>query len=185
MIKLKHLLNEGNKKEETVYENEWISIKKIKLVKNEGGYFYLHEERCQGKIVGVLLYRRKGRDAWEYGVRKEVTPAWGKEKNLSALTGGCEKGMSPEETAVKEIKEESGYEVKEKDLKSLGTCRGTKSTDTIYYLYAVDVGDKEPAEKTGDGSKFDNEGTIEWMYYDKNKFQCPILTTMVMRLGFN
>jgi 8-oxo-dGTP pyrophosphatase MutT (NUDIX family) len=184
MIKLKSLLTESKEKLQTVYKNRWISIKKIKLVEDESGYFYLHEERCNGKIIAVLLYRRTGKDAWEYGVRKEVTPAWGSEKNLSALTGGCEKGMSVKDTAIKEIEEESGYIVKKDDLESLGTCRGTKSTDTIYHLFAVDVTDKKPGEKKGDGSKFDNEGTIEWMYYNKDKFQCPILTTMVMRLGF-
>ena len=184
MIKLKSLIHES-KKEETVYKNKWISIKKVKLVKDEDGYFFLHEDRCGGKIVAVLLYRRTGKDAWEYGVRNEVTPAWGSEKNLSALTGGVEKNMSPEETAVKEVKEESGFVIKKDELKSLGTCRGTKSTDTTYHLFAVDIGDKDPGEKKGDGTKFDDEGTIEWMYYDKNKFQCPILTTMVMRLGYN
>ena len=37
------------------------------------------------------------------------------------------------------MKEESGYEIKVNDLISLGTCFGTKSTDTIYHLFSVDL----------------------------------------------
>lgn len=181
MIKLKELFTEG--KEKTVFKSDWVSILKTEPEGTDDEYFYLHESRCDGKIVAVLLYKRTGKDSWDYGVRKEVTPAWGMKPELSALTGGVEKGDTPDETAVKEVKEESGYEIKAADLKKLGICYGTKSTDTIYFLYSCDVTGKEPGKKTGDGSKLDTEGELIWTH-DFRKIKCPIFSTMVLRLGY-
>jgi ADP-ribose pyrophosphatase len=93
-----------------------------------------------------------------------------------------------EERAVKEIEEESGYKVKKEDLESLGTCYGAKSIDTVFHLFAVDVADKEPEEPEGDGSDLEDKSKFEWTYFNKDdheKFQCSILSTMILRLGFN
>ena len=193
MIKLNNILQENRKKssvdevksvsKETLYDNEWLSLMKVKLPHSTDGYVYSHESRCDGKIIAVLLYQRTGKDGWKYGVRYEVTPAWGEDPQYSALTGGVEKNQTPEECAIMEIKEESGYIVEQKDLESLGTCFGTKSTDTTFYLYAVDVDGKKMGEKTGDGSYYDNNGEIKWMDYDPNKIKCPILSTLILRRG--
>lgn len=158
----------------------------MKMDTPNGEYVYSHENRCDGNIVAVLPYRREGRDAWSYGVRKEVTPSWGLKPEFSSVTGGVDKGESPEEMAVKELKEETGYICETKDLKSLGTCRGTKSTDTLYHLFAVDVTDLKMGEKTGDGSVYDTEAEFEMMTDTaelRKKIVDPIWFTMVMRLG--
>ena len=184
MIKFKNILEEGKRKKvETLYHNEWLSLKKVTLpLEGYTGYTYSHETRCDGKIIAVLLYRRTGKDSWEYGIRHEITPAWGSKPQLSALTGGVDEGEEPIDSAVREVKEESGYRVKKEDLENLGTCFGTKSTDTIYYLYAVDVGDKKPGKVSGDGSQNEKEASMKWMYYNKS-IKCPILSTMILRKG--
>jgi Fe2+ or Zn2+ uptake regulation protein len=168
-------LNENKElEEETLYENEWLSLKR------KGQYVYSHETRCNGKIVAVILYKRLGRDAWEYGVRKEITPAWSDEPMLSSLTGGVDDGDTPIQAIIKEIKEEAGYTCEEKDLKALGTCRGTKSCDTVYHLYALDVDNFKKGKETGE-----DEGDIIWIsdYKDIRRVQCPIFYTMLNRQG--
>lgn len=184
MIKLKNLLNE----DKTVFKDDWFSVKTTTVKGSDEEFTYMHEQGTKGKSIAVLLYRRKGKDAWEYGIRKEIIPAWGDKPTYCSLTGTVEAGDVLEERAIKEIEEESGYKVKEKDLESLGTCYGAKSIDTVFHLFAVDVGDLEPEEPEGDGSDLEDKSKFEWTYFNKNdyeKFQCSILSTMILRLGFN
>lgn len=163
---------------ETLYDNKWLSLKRKQTP--TGPYIYSHETRCNGNIVAVILYKRMGRDAWEYGVRKEITPAWSDAPVLSSLTGGVDEGDTPIQAAIKEIKEEAGYTCEEKDLKSLGTCRGTKSCDTVYHLYALDVDGFKKGKETGD-----DPGDIVWIYdyKDIRSVQCPIFYAMLNRVG--
>lgn len=77
----------------------------------------------------------------------------------SALTGSYE-GGDPRKTAVMELKEEAGFDAVIDELIPLGTCFGSKSSDTIYYLYAIDVSFKKQGPALGDGSKMDAEGSI-------------------------
>jgi 8-oxo-dGTP pyrophosphatase MutT (NUDIX family) len=82
------------------------------------------------------------------------------EPALSGITGGVE-GDRPVEDAVRELQEESGYEADEDEFIYLGTCRGVKSNDTVYHLYAVDVTNKKQGRALGDGSALDN-APVEW-----------------------
>jgi len=184
MIKLKQLLTEDT----TEFKDDWLSVKTTSVPGTDEDYTYIHEQGTNGKSVAVLLYRRAGKDAWEYGVRQEIVPAWGGKPTYCALTGTVEKGDSLEDRAITEIKEESGFEVSKEDLEPLGTCFGNKSIDTVFHLFAVDVGDKEPKKAKGDGSDLEKKAKFEFMFYDhgkKNKFQCSILSTMILRLGYN
>ena len=147
---------------QVLYYNRWISLHNIVDEKSgAAGYVYSHETRCNGRVIAVLPYRQVPIYYTEYGLRREVTPCWGMKAQLSALTGGCEK-EGPMHTAIMEIKEEVGFVVTEEMVETLGVCRGTKSTDTTYHLYAVDVTGLDEGEATGDGSRLDSEGTIEW-----------------------
>ena len=151
---------------ETLFKNPWLSLKKI-VDPDRGveGYVYSHEERCHGKIVLVLPFRKREGGSGPFSsievlLRREVTPCWGMEPSLSGITGGVE-GDKPLDDAVRELEEEAGYSVPEDEFVFLGTCRGVKSTDTVYFLYAVDVTGKEPGEAKGDGSALDN-APVEW-----------------------
>lgn len=184
-MKLRNILNEIKKiKDEVIFDNDWITLNKKTMPHSTTGYIYSHEKRCDGKIVAVLLYKRTGKDGWQFGVRNEVVPCWNENKSLCSLTGGIEKDQTPEECAIMEIKEEAGYDVTKEELENLGTCVGTKSTDTTYYLFACDVGNKEVGKATGDGAYYDDDGDIKWMYYDKTKINDPILCTMILRFGY-
>ncbi len=167
---------EKGKKEKTLFSTEWISLRRI------GDYVFSHEDRCNGNIIAVLPYKRIGKDGWDYGVRQENVPSWGDREHLTALTGGVDKKETPIQSAVRELKEESGIVCDESDLESLGTCRGTKSTDTTYHLFAVDVNKLKKTEPTGD-----DPGKIVWMHSGeiREKADCPILFTLVSKLNFH
>lgn len=173
-------LNETSQNVKILHENDWLSL--MQMQTSSGPYVYSHETRCNGNIIAVLLYKKFGRDGWQYGVRKETTPCWSDKPVLSSLTGGVDFGDTPVQAALKEIKEEAGYDCEEKDLQLLGTCRGTKSCDTVYHLYALDVAGLKRGEITGEDT-----GEIVWIYdhKDKNSVQCPIFYTMYSRLGFH
>ncbi len=147
---------------ETLYDNPWLSLR-ITSDPDRGvdGYVYSHESRCHGRIVAVLPFRdtETGR---VYLVRQETTPCWSMEPVLSAVTGGYEGGDIADD-AVHEMLEETGYVVTRDELIDLGTSYASKSTDTIYSLYAVNVTEKTPGEAVGDGSHLDTTGTTVWL----------------------
>ena len=174
---LKDLLERKEKKGPSVlYKNDWVSLMSTPE-ENGNGYIYSHETRCNGNIVAVLLYNEEGK----YGVRSEKTPCWGGQAQLSSLTGGVEKGDTPASAVVKELLEESGYICKESDLEVLGTCRGTKSSDTLYHLFALDVSGLKQVKPTGE-----DVGEIKWLSTRKEmtRVVCPLFYTMVYRLDF-
>ena len=179
---LKSLLSEGiTNQKKTLFKNEWISMMSVPA--NDGSpYIYSHETRCNGNIVAILLYERVGKDGWNYGLRSERTPCWSGEFELSSVTGGVEDGMTPEQAAIVELKEEAGLDVPQGSLKSLGTCRGTKSCDTIYHLYALDVAGMTKGTPTGE-----DVGEIVWLHGGDamKKVVDPIWYVMFSRLGFN
>ena len=164
----------------TLFDNPWLSLMEVRDPEaGVNGYVYSHETRCQGRIVAVLPFRKTDSGEIEYGVRREVTPCWGMASELSALTGGLENG-SLLGTAVAEIKEEAGFDVSTTDLVPLGLSFGTKSTDTEYWMYAVDVTDLVEGEVAeGDGTRLDAEGTMEW--HGEPLSNDPLVAQMISR----
>jgi len=168
-----------------LWDDPWLQMKQV-VDPEHGvkGYTYSHEVRCHGHIVAVLPVRAHASGQLEFCIRREITPCWGMTHNWSSLTGGCDLPIdeeSPEVVAIRELKEESGYEAKVHELINLGTCFGTKSTDTIYHLFAVDVGDKEPGEAAGDGTPLDTEGIVDWFQLPESPD--PIVALMMYRLS--
>ena len=138
-------------------KGDWLSLR----VKGDG-YEYLHEDRCQGKIVAVLGFV-KGEDGQvRILARSEYTPCWvpGEERTptISALTGGVEPGEDPDEAAYREAFEEAGIDSPSVEWYSLGQTKGTKSTDTDYFIYACVLTEADFKEQTeGDGSQAEAE----------------------------
>ena len=155
---------------EVLYENQWLSLKKV--VKPDvgiNGYVFSHASRCEGKIVSLLPFRyfeKEGNIEIQFLIRKEITPCWGLQFEYSSITGGVENN-DPVTTAIHEMAEEAGYEIKESDLLNLGECYGSKSSDSIYSLYGVNLtGKKKTLDASGDGSELEKSGTTEWKYLE-------------------
>jgi len=166
---------------ETLADNEWLALLNLKAPHlGIDGYVFSHEARCNGNIVAVLPFRRVGKDAWEALLRDEVVPPWGFSSSLCAITGGCDhEDEEPIDVAIRELEEEAGYKVPH--LTPLGTCRGTKSTDTIFHLFTVELTGMTPGEAKGDGSRLEAEATCRW---SANPEDCddPLVSVMWARL---
>lgn len=142
-------------------DNKWIQLREMVDAEcGVKGYVFSHEIRCNGIIVSILPFR-KVKNQIEFLLRDEVTPCWGMAPVHSSITGGVEK-ISVLQTAVNELKEEAGYVIKMSDLISLGTCRGIKSSDSIYFLYTVDLTNKQQEEAKGDGSELEKKAYCFW-----------------------
>lgn len=169
--------------------NKWVELREmVDPDKGVKGYVYSHETRCDGHIVTILPYRTdpKG-NLTEVMVRMEVTPCWVMKPVMSSITGGVEKDdegkLDPLATAVLELHEEAGLKVDPSEIKSLGTCYGVKSSDTVYHLFAVDANDATEVKAEGDGSELEKKAWCEWVNPKKLiDAQDPLLTMLFVRL---
>jgi 8-oxo-dGTP pyrophosphatase MutT (NUDIX family) len=191
---------------QTLWENEWVSLKIVrKPDAGVNGYVFSHETRCGGRIMAILPYRdvRSGtcrcdpgpegqhqRDRCgfgevmrrEYLVKSEMTPCWGFDQVLSAITGGYE-GGDIEDDAVREMLEETGYTITRGELIPLGESYASKSADTVYSLFSVDLTGREQGEATGDGTRVEAESAAVWVRFGELAFmRDPQLHVMFLRL---
>jgi 8-oxo-dGTP pyrophosphatase MutT (NUDIX family) len=144
-------------------KDKWLEIKK-KEVPGFTDYSYCREIHCDGKKIVILPYKITGPDI-KFILRHELTPCWNDEKNtISSLTGSVENNNILE-TAVIELKEEAGYLVSEEKMVYLGHVFGSKSMDTIYHIYTVDLTNVENIGATGDGGFSE---TISSCFWTKN-----------------
>jgi 8-oxo-dGTP pyrophosphatase MutT (NUDIX family) len=147
----------------TLYSNKWVSLMQVTDPENGvNGYTFSQETRCQGRIVLVLPFKTE--PFRQYLLKYEITPCWSMKHVLSGVTGGYE-GGNIEDDAVREVLEETGYTVTRDELIPLGVCYASKSADTIYSLYAVDLTGKEQGDALGDGEEL--EQFSEWVSADK------------------
>jgi hypothetical protein len=148
----------------TLHEDEWVSL--LKMVypeKGVNGYTFSHETRCDGKIVSIIPFKYDENGDIEWLVRHEFTPCWSTdERKYSSITGGVERN-DPWSTAVHELKEEAGFTVTVEDLIFLGNSYGTKSSDTLYYYFSIDLTGFEQGEITTDGSELEKNAANYWM----------------------
>jgi 8-oxo-dGTP pyrophosphatase MutT (NUDIX family) len=177
-------------KVETLCDNEWLSLKKMVDPDNGiNGCVYSHEERCNGNIIAILPFRtidvkEHNVSELEFLVRREVCPCWDRLRQITcSITGGLEKGQTPIQCALNELWEEAGYKVEEKDMIFVGNCFASKSSDTKYHLYIVNLTDKEKEGKAeGDGSSLEAKAECYWS--DLSNIQDiwdPIVSTMFAR----
>lgn len=171
-----------------LYGNDWVELRELVLPeRGVDGYSYLHEKRCGGDIVSIMPYRvDPGGNLVEVMVRMEVTPCWGMDEAMSSITGGVEKKGGKQDilgTAVMELREEGGLKAPAGVLRKLGTCRGTKSVDTVYHLFAVDAAKAEEVEAEGDGSHLESLARCVWVKPSEvAKAEDPLLPMLFMRL---
>lgn len=146
-----------------LYTTPWISLRLVQQPDaGVNGYVYSHETRCKGRIVAVLPYRHTAARGNEYLLRSEITPCWSMKPLLSAITGGWE-GGDIRDDAVRELLEETGYTAMPDEMTALGESYASKSSDTTYSLFTVDLTGREPGELTGDGSPLDAYASAVWV----------------------
>jgi 8-oxo-dGTP pyrophosphatase MutT (NUDIX family) len=147
---------------EVLCENPWLELRKMVDPDNGvQGYIYSHEKRCNGKILSILPYSIELDGSMQFLLRKEVTPCWSMDPIVSSITGGYE-GKDMIEDVIRELKEEAGYDAIPSEIISLGTCRGTKSTDTVFHIYSIDLTGKPKSRAVGDGSELEAKAHCFW-----------------------
>ena len=167
---------------EVLHKNEWLSLHVVRDPEaGVNGYVYSHESRCQGRIGAVLPYRDTPHRR-EYLLKSEVTPCWSLAPVISAITGGYEGGDIADD-AVREMLEETGYEITEGELIPLGESFASKSADTVYTLYSVDLTGRTPGEAIGDGSRLESESLAVWVpAQGLQNIRDPQVAVMYLRL---
>lgn len=163
--------------DEILFENKFLAII------NRDGYTFVREVRADGMIVSVVPFRDHDGNR-NYLARLEICPAHGDDLERCSITGGMEKGDTPDRRAAEETWEEAGFRVREEALMPLGIVRPTKSSDTTVYLFAVNVTDMQQAVAKGDGTKWEIGASSEWLSYaDAATVQDPLFATAILRLN--
>lgn len=129
---------------------------------DDGVYVYAHESRCDGRIMAILPYQDTGRSGRRYLLKSEVTPCWGPQQTISALTGAWE-GGDIEDDAVRELYEEAGYQIGRGELIPLGESYATKSADTVYTLFSCDLTGCQQGPVLGDGTRVEADSPPVWL----------------------
>jgi hypothetical protein len=164
--------------DETLWEGKYLTVKLL-----DGWYEYLHDQN--GRFVAVLGYRREGLDGWYVLGRYETCPPHRDGIALCALTGGIEEGETPEAAAVRELGEESGIIAEVSKLEALGTIRPSKASDSIGYLFAIDLTNIEVKDRYiggGDGTRGEVDSYCSWVgTRDAIASKDPMLATMTAR----
>lgn len=158
-----------------LYRNRWISLRQT-----EDGYTFSNETRCNGVTAAILIVDSRSYPGEVLG-RYEVCPAHFDGMALASFTGGVETG-NPFATAIHEIKEEAGYEAEINDLVYLGTCRPSKSADTVTHLFAWDARGQLPGPIEGDGSAGEVGAYTGWVTQEE-AFKCkdPLMSVLLGR----
>lgn len=149
----------------TLYKGKFVELRQKET--DEYKYEYLHESRCDGNIVAMLPVNMENIEP-SFLIRNEYTPCWGDRLFVSSITGGVEpkKHKTPIEAVIEEMKEEAGFIIDATRVFSAGYCRGTKSSDTLYHLFIIDLSfiskDKiVPIE--GDGTSLESKANNQWV----------------------
>ena len=173
-----------------LYDNEWVQLRILSNNTKVKGYVYSHEKRCNGKIVAFLPYREVENGNIELLFRFEDTPCWSMDDFPQVIpcsfTGGVDTGSTVYETIIKELEEESGYEMSAVDAISLGTCRGTKSTDTMFHLFTFNLTQREPTKPLTVESPHEGMSYCNWVKLedldDEWHFQDPLVSVLYTKL---
>jgi len=135
-----------------LYENEYVQVL------DRDGYYYWHEKQNLG--VALLVYRGNG---FEFLGRFELNPAHSTELEACSITGKIDGGETARLAAIRELKEETGYQCGSKDLEELGLFYPFKSSDYRLHGFAIDVSGQRRGKAKGDGSKAEEKANCKWL----------------------
>lgn len=124
-------------------------------------YFFV-AENCPG-FVTVLPYRVRAGGQVQYLVRNEPNPCHRPEVHLTGLSGTIEQGEEAYQTALRALKEESGYWIRRDMLIELGMVYASKMMANPTYLFAADVSTAPWAPAQGDGTHWEAMSSTLWV----------------------
>lgn len=119
--------------------------------------------RRRGKNSIAVLLKHQDRYLIRYQPLVHIDDGDSKRLFACPITGSLDEGESPEQGAVREIKEEAGYNVNESSLKDLGSYIVGTQTDEVVYLFFADVSGLTPDAPMGDGTFHESISHNSWM----------------------
>ena len=133
---------------EIVYKNGWFQV----IYEPTDSFYYVKQK---DKVV-VLPYLWDGTNL-KLICLIEPIKIWGRNAELTAITGTIDEGESPQQSAPRELDEEVGLTLAYDDdnWTYLGVFNHDKGTQQKRHLFLVDVSSAVPHKKSTDGSKFE------------------------------
>lgn len=159
--------------EKVLWEDKW-----LKVIRYDGYYTGV---KCTHNGVMVLGYR----NSKEVLVRLEKRPCHGEGILKSSVTGARDDSrLSVRQTAIKELREETGYMVEDEDeLNFLGKVFPSNFSATKIHVYAMDLTGYKQGEIVNDGSEGEAGSGAEWMNWWKAiDLNCPLIGYAVAHL---
>lgn len=145
-----------------LFSTNWVKLKETKT-----GFQYL--ERKGRDSIAVLLLRIEN-NKLECLIRKQPLCALLDDLSDFAfalgncpITGSLEIKEDPKKCTVREIKEEAGYDVPEKNLSYVGSYIVGTQTNEKCYMYIANVTDLTNTIPEGDGSEDEKVSYNEWV----------------------
>lgn len=145
-----------NSEHKVLFKNDWIQVRESK-----DKFFFL---RRKGKnSVAVLLYR-DGEVLARYQPMCAVEVEGESTNRLAPcpITGSVEENDSYLNTAIREAKEEAGYDISSR-IESTGSYIVSTQCDEICYTFIADVSSLVPEEAKGDGGYHESISYNKWV----------------------
>ncbi len=152
----------------------------LTIKKTDTGWVYSEftgmKNEVAGKTVAVVPFRRLSDGTIEILTNVQPVHAWAAQfefdvenvddpngKFVTSFTGGIEEGENHRAAALRELREESGYDIPGERLSLLGWFFLGKASSTMVYVYIADVTDlPDPDQPEGDGSVFESASETLW-----------------------
>lgn len=171
-----------------LFDTEYLSL--WELEDPECQYTYVKENKAHNSSkVGVLPYfKMPDGEVLFVGCYEKFHAR--EPFGLCAITGSCEENVpgqtaEPRLDAQRELQEEAGIIAPLEYFIPLGECISSKSMDSIYYLFAIDIGQPgcQIVHAAGDGSADEDKAYCDYISYNQVAMcKDPLLSTMVIRL---
>lgn len=144
--------------EQTIFETNWLKVKRTPR-----GFDYL--ERKGKDSVAIFLLRTAANNEIEVLIRYQPLCIDNSEPQTlfpCPITGGIEEGESPFICALREVKEEAGYEIPPGLLQEATKYAVGTQTNEVCFIYFADVSNIQPGVAVQDGSYFEAVSRNQW-----------------------
>lgn len=161
-------------KRKKLWGNKWLEV-----IEHDGWFTAAHNTHGDGvSVLGVDF------DEGKFLIRVEHNPAHDPGFIKTALTGSIEGGLTALQTAVKELKEESGYVAEENRFRYLDWVYPSKFSDYKLHLFAVDLSGLKQGRIDGDGTRGEAGAYVEWHELESAlQIRDPSVAAIIARLA--
>lgn len=139
-----------------LFSTGWITVKETAK-----GFQYLERKGKDSVAVFLIRKHRDGIQGFEVLIRLQPLCIDNTDTKLypCPITGALDEGELPEQAAVREVYEESGFSI---HLFPMGKYIVGTQTNEICYMYYADVTGLEPEEAQQDGTYHESISKNEW-----------------------